>query len=227
MTLNHPGSNHPTALSRVAAAALLVAGALYITLLLILAIISRGHLPQSGQELLDYVVLHGLLVQIAMVAFIVKDACILVAFPILAAQLGGMRRPSLWIAAVIASLGMILDIISGLIVIAFRGFADAFALATPSARDAYLPTAEFVFRYVWRVETPFIVGLLSIAVVLLSRPMPAEQFGRIVPKVGMILGIVGISGAVFGFIQPVLLLSVWYIAVGLKLLRTSASEGLL
>jgi hypothetical protein len=35
----------------------------------------------------------------------------------------------------------------------------------------------------------------------------------------MIVGVIGISGAAFGLIQPVLLLSVWYIAVGYRLAR--------
>lgn len=214
-------SADPTPLSRLAAVALLVAGASYIALLLMLAIVSRGHLPHSGQELLDYLARFGLLVQVAMVAFIVKDACILVAFPILATLLGGICRPSIWVATVIASLAMVLDILSGLIVIALRGFADAFALATPSANSAYVQIADLVFRYVWRVETPFIVALLSLAVILFSRQMPAGQFGRAIPRTGMIMGSVGICGALLGLIQPVLLLSLWYTAVGLKLLRAT------
>jgi hypothetical protein len=46
-----------------------------------------------------------------MVAFDIKDTCILlVAFPLLAYMLGVIRRPSFWVAAVLAALGMILDI---------------------------------------------------------------------------------------------------------------------
>jgi hypothetical protein len=77
---------------------------------------------------------------------------------------------------------MVLDILSGLIVIAFREFADAYALAAPSARGSYLPTAQFVFRYVWRVERRSSLDYLSIAVLLFSRTMPIQQFGRIVPR---------------------------------------------
>jgi hypothetical protein len=203
---------------KLAGAALLVAGLSYITLAVILGIVSRGHLPASGQELLDYVVAHGSLVQAAMVVFIIKDTCILIAFPILAMALGGMRHPSLWVATVVASMGMLLDILSGLIVIAFREFAGSYTAADPSERQSYVIVAEFVFRYVWRVETLVIVGLLSGAVVLFSRLMRDGQFGRVVPWVGIVLGVVGVAGAVAGFIQPVLFLSVWYIAVGLKLL---------
>jgi hypothetical protein len=205
-----------TIAARPAGIALLIAGASYITLLIILVILSRGHLPQSGRELLDYILHYGLLVQVAMAVFIIKDLCILIAFPILALMLGGMRRPSLWIAAVLASLGMVLDIISSLIVIAFRGVADA--AASSASTSETLPTAEFVFHYVWRVETPFMVGLLSLAVLLVSRTMSVPRFGRIVPRLGVILGLLGAIGAAFGMIQPVLLLSVWYIAVGIRLL---------
>jgi hypothetical protein len=41
---------------------------------------------------------------------------------------------------------------------------------------------------------------------------------RQVPRVGIVLGVVGVAGAAAGLIQPVLFLSVWYIAIGLKLL---------
>jgi hypothetical protein len=195
-----------------------VAGASYFTLVIFLARVSGGHLPQSGRDLLDYILRHGLVVQGAMAVFILKDMCILIAFPILAMLLDDLR-PSLWVATVIASVGMLLDILSGLIVIAFTGFAGTYALAGPSGREAYLAIAEFVFRYVWRVETPLIVGLLSIAVVAFSRAMPAGKFGRMVKTLGVVFGILGIVGALFGLIQTVLLISIWYIAVGLRLVR--------
>jgi hypothetical protein len=210
--------------SRIAGAALLVAGVSYVALLIILVVVSRGHLPDSGQELLAYLMRYGLLVQVAMAVFIVKDICILLAFPVLAISLGGMQRSSLWVGTVLSSLGMVLDILSSLIVIAFRGSADAYTLAELNARSAYLPIAEFVFRYVWRVETPFIVGLLSIAVFIFSRAMEPGRFGGVVPKLGMILGVVGVLGAIFALIQPVLLLAAWYIAVGLKLLTATSNQ---
>jgi hypothetical protein len=61
----------------------------------------------------------------------------------------------LWGATVISSLGTALDILSGLTIIAFRIFAHSYAAANFSAQ-AELPIAGCVFRYVWRVETPFI-----------------------------------------------------------------------
>lgn len=198
---------------------MLVAGASYLGLLIILGIVSRGQLPGSGQDLLAYMGRDGLLVQVAMGAFIIKDLCVLLAFPVLAQLLGGLNRPALWLAVVVSSLAMILDIFSSLIVIAFRRVADAYALAGPSAKSAYQPIAELVFHYVWRVETPFIVGLLSIAVFIFSRAMAADQFGRVLPKLGMALAALGLVGAFFGLIQPILLLAIWYIAVGRRLLQ--------
>jgi hypothetical protein len=65
------------------------------------------------------------------------------------------------------------------------------AINTPRLRHAergvYLSTAELVFKYVWRVETPFIVGLLSLAVPLVSGSMAGGRFGRLIPLVGLAL----------------------------------------
>lgn len=217
-------ADSPRLSERVAGVALLIAGVSYLALLLVLAIASRGRLPTSGHELLGYLVVYGQLVQVAMALFIVKDVCILVALPIMAQLMGGIRRPALWVGSIIASLAMILDIISGLIVIASRDFANDYAAASPLDKNAYLPTAELIFRYVWRVETPLVVGLLSLAVLLFSSSMRSDQFGRFVPRAGLLLGAVGIVGALFGVIQPILLLSIWYIAVAFKLLLTRPTQ---
>jgi hypothetical protein len=59
-----------TSLSRLAGFAMLIAGAAYVTLLIILADVSPGHLPQSGQNLLEYMVRRGLLMQVAMAVIV-------------------------------------------------------------------------------------------------------------------------------------------------------------
>jgi hypothetical protein len=217
MTTNQTTSGDP--LRTLAGTFFALAGVSYISLSVILGVVSHGRLPSSGQQLLSYLTAHGSVVEIAMILFIVKDTCILLAFPVLAMVLGGMRKPYLWIGTVLASLGMLLDILSGLIVIAFRRFVDSSLAGNSAPRQELVVFAELVFRYVWRVETPFIVGLLAVAVILFSRMMMGGQFGRIVPWVGIIVGLAGTAGAFVGLLQPILLLSIWYIAIGVQLLK--------
>jgi hypothetical protein len=217
MTTNQAISENPHC--KLGGLSFITAGLSYISLMLILGVVSHGLLPSSGAQLLSFLTAHGSLIETAMIIFIVKDMCILLAFPILAIVLGGMRKPWLWVGTMLASVGVLLDILSGLIVIAFRRFVDSFPAAHPDRSQSLLALAEFVFRYVWRVETPFIVGLLSVAVILFSRDMIAGRFGRVVPWVGIVLGAIGVIGAVVSVIQPVLLLSAWYIAVGVQLVR--------
>src|SRR5258708_23667597 len=50
---------------------------------------------------------------------------LLLEFPVLAVVLGSTRRPSLWAGTIIASVGTFLDVLSGLMVIAFRRLADS------------------------------------------------------------------------------------------------------
>ncbi|HEX6494896.1 MAG TPA: hypothetical protein VF018_05400 [Acidobacteriaceae bacterium] len=158
-----------------------------------------------------------------MTVFIAKDTCTLIAFPILGARvLGGMRQPFVWTGTVMASIGMLLDILSGLIVLSFRRVAESCANATHSTQQSCAVLSDIVFRYVWRVETPFIVGFLSIAVIIFSRAMFGGRFGRAIPWMGAVIGTIGIAGALIGLIQPILLLSIWYIAVGWRLLREAA-----
>jgi hypothetical protein len=121
-----------------------------------------------------------------------------------------------------ASVAMLLDILSGLIVLSFRRIADSCANAPVATQQSCAVLSEMVFRYVWRVKTPFIVGFLSLAVIIFSRGMFGGRFGRAIPWIGLVTGAIGIAGALIGAIQPVLLLSVWYIAVGWKLLRETA-----
>lgn len=210
-------------LFKTAGITFVLAGVIYIALSVIL-VISGGNLPTSGKELLDKMAAQGSLIQTAMVLFIIKDVGVLVAFPTLAIALSKANRSWTLVATVFASVAMVLDIVSGLIVLSLRPFADAYATASGTLRSVYLIDADFIYEYIWRVETPFMVILLSLAVLIFSSVMRTGDFGRALAYTGIIIGAIGIIGALFGLIQPVLLLSIWYIAVGIRMYRLDPKE---
>jgi hypothetical protein len=210
-------------LYKIAGSAFVAAGVIYIALSIILITVG-GTLPASGKELLNSMATQGLLMQIAMILFIVKDVAVLFAFPVLAIALSKTNREWPLVAVVFASVAMILDIISGLIVLSLRPFADAYLAASNTLQPVYLLNADFIFEYIWRVETPFMVGLLSLSALIFSVVMRKGSFGNAIPILGMTLGVIGVVGAFIGLIQPVLLLSVWYIAVGLNLYQLNPKE---
>ena len=210
-------------LYKISGAILMMAGILYITLSAIL-VISGGSLPASGKELLDNMTEQGLLIQIAMMLFIIKDLSVLIAFPALFLTLREINKSWRFVATIFASVAMILDIISGLIVLALRSFADSYGAAPNVLKPLYLVNADLMYHYIWKVETPFMVALLSLAVIIFSLVMLKGIFSKAVPCLGIIIGAIGFIGALFGFIQPVLLLAIWYIPLGFKLYEAGKQE---
>jgi hypothetical protein len=201
---------------RVAAIALTVAATSYIVLLGFL--ISTGGLPTNGQQMLDKMAEQGELMQVVMVLFIVKDLCVLVTFPALFKVLEGWQTTWPLVATALGSTAMVLDIISSLIVFSLPSFADAYAAAPAAEKPAYLVSGEVIFRYIWIVETPFMVAILSVAVALFSVVM-YRILSKPVAVLGVALGAIGVVAGLLGFIQPILLMSVWYGAVGVVLYR--------
>lgn len=211
-------------LHKVAGPLLMVAGVSYAVLSVIL-VISGGTLPASGEEFLTKLAALSLLMQMAMVLFIVKDLCILVAFPILALILWSAKTRTWLIASVVfSSVAMVLDIISGLTVLAYVPFASAYAHAPLAMRSMYLISADVFYVYTWHIETPFMVALLALAVFGISVSMIRMAFKTRVAYVGAALGITACMGGLLGFIQPALLLALWYIPMGFSLLHASGQR---
>jgi hypothetical protein len=154
-----------------------------------------------------------------MVLFIVKDICVLISLPALVIVLSNAQRAWPIIAAIFATVALLLDIVSSLLVLALPGFERAMEAAPVSARTAYVVVADFLFRYIWQLETPFIVALLGLAVVLFGITARRAALPWFVSYSGIILGAVALIAGLAGRIEPVLFIAVWYIAIGVQLLR--------
>jgi hypothetical protein len=204
-------------LFRIGGVALIVAGISYLILIPLLMI--AGGLPVSSKQLLSVLASQGLLIQSVMVIFIIKDLSALLAFPVLLIAFREVNRTWPLVATVLASVALILDIISSLVVYSLPSFSLAYLAAATPAQPAYLLAADLIFKYIWKIETPFMVILLSLAAASVSVVMLKGLFSRPTAYLGLVLGVIGVVGGLLGYIQPILLLSLWYLATGIQLYR--------
>jgi hypothetical protein len=89
----------------------------------------------------------------------------------------------------------------------------------------YIPVAEFVFRHIWKVETPFIVLLLGAAIVVFSVMSFRARLSRVIASSGALVGTIALAGGALGRVEPVLLLAVWYVLMGIELTRIARQNA--
>jgi hypothetical protein len=209
---------------RFAGAAFIIAGLSYISLVVVLLTVFAGGLPTSGADLLHALGTQRQLIQTAIVSFIIKDLLVLMALPTLFRLLEQTTHPwrnvAVAVSRVLVTVALLLDLLSGLLVIALAHWDGT------ATEPAYLATAEYFYQYVWVVETPFIVAVLSLPVVVMSLVMTRSAvFNKPTAYLGVALGVVGVAATLFGLIQPVLLLALWYVSVGTQLLRSPTNRS--
>jgi hypothetical protein len=198
---------------RFAGAAFIIAGLSYISLVVVLLTVFAGGLPTSGADLFHALGTQWQLIQTAIVSFIIKDLLVLMALPTLFRLLEQTTHPwrnvAVAVSRVLVTVALLLDLLSGLLVIALAHWDG-------TATD----------QYVWVVETPVIVAVLSLPVVVMSLVMTRSAvFNKPTAYLGVALGVVGVAATLFGLIQPVLLLALWYVSVGTQLLRSPTNRS--
>jgi hypothetical protein len=209
--------------------AFLVAGSCYAALIplgSIAAITGRGGGRENGQDLIDQALSNGTMLKIAMVLFIITDLSVIVAFPALATALRKVNRPLPLVATVLATVAMLLDIMAGLLMYSVTGSFSAYTSASDEVRSAYLATAEVLYQYVYKVETPFEIIALSLGVILMSFVMLNGVFSKRAAYIGIGIGAAGVVAGVLGLLVAPLLLSVWYVTVGIQLYKLDGSPHL-
>lgn len=213
-----PGSRVWRQLYRAGGLGLSVAGALYLFLvpmLFVIGTVSHGHatdLPQDALGLLDSVIYHAVLPRANATLFILIDVGTLVGYPVLAVAL--RRVNAFWpiIAVVLVTFGLLYDMQAGLIEWAM---SVSFAHVKPTRVDRSL--ADFLYAYIYRVESPFLAIMLGCAALAMSWAMRHSAFGRFRTWVGYAAGVIAIVGGITGFFPLLLSLGIWYLLVGTKL----------
>lgn len=210
-------------LFRIGGAAQVTAGLLYIALLVILTQV--GGLPTNGAALLHSIASKTVLMQTTMILFIVIDLCLLTAaFPALFLALKEINRAWPLIATMFASVALLLDIIEGLVVYSLPAFATSYLAAPGTVQPVYGIIADQLYRYIWTIQSPFEVILLSLSVLIFSVVMLKGLFNRLTAVGGIVLGAIGIVGGFLGLIEPLLLLLLWHLAAGIQLYRLGSSR---
>jgi len=210
-------------LFRIGGAAQVIAGLLYLALVVIL--VQVGGLPTNGAALLHSIASKAALMQSTMILFIVIDLCLLTAaFPALFLALKELNRAWSLIATVFASVALLLDIIEGLVVYSLPAFATSSLAAPGATQPTYVIIGDLLYRYIWTIQSPFEVILLSLAVLILSLVMLKGPFQKFTAFGGMVLGAIGMVGGFLGRIEPLLLLLLWHLATGIQVYRLGSSR---
>lgn len=150
---------------------------------------------------------------LATTLYVITDLCYLVGFTGLAAALWRPGRSGPLVIIVFAFVAGTLDLQGTLVLMTPKavGAAPDIASVATGLRDDYL----------WNAMTPFIVTLLSLAVVIGSWLMLKDGKARKTAFVGLTLGAIGAVGGAFGVPFPYLLLLFWYLLAGAFLYRLS------
>jgi hypothetical protein len=210
-------------LFRIGGAAQVIAGLLYLALVVIL--IQVGGLPTNGAALLHDIASKTALMQSTMILFIVIDLCLITAtFPALFLALKEANRAWSLIATVLAEVSLLLDIIEGLVVYSLPAFATSYVAAPSTVQPTYVIIADQLYRYIWTIQSPFEVILLSLAVLIFSLVMLKGPFQKFTAVGGMVLGAIGMVGGFLGHIEPLLLLLLWHLATGIQMYRLGSSR---
>jgi hypothetical protein len=203
---------------RLGGIAWLVAGVLYLALLGFSFMV--GGEPATSRELLSQLASNAYTIRNVGVIFLLLELCLSVAFPILYIALQAKDKVWPLIATVFASTALLFDFISGLLMSSILPrLGPAYFSAPPAAQPAYEVVAELAYGYIWKVETPFHVALLSLAILIFSWVMRKGVFSKRTAYIGIAIGAVGIMGGLLGFFPIALLWPLWFLPTGVQLYR--------
>ncbi len=204
---------------RLGGVALVIAGLLYLGLLVIL--VSAGGTPAGPTELLRRLAAAPLVTQSVGLLFLVGELCLLVAFLALFLALKEVNRAWSLIGTACALVALLFDLLSGLQVSALPGLGSAMVSAPRASQPIYEILGGLVYRYLYQAETPLHVALVSLAILLYSLLMLKGRFKKPTAYFGIVLGGASMIGGLLGFVPVVLLWSLWFLATGMQLYRLS------
>src|SRR5579859_5221006 len=108
---------------------------------------------------------------------------------------------------------------AGLIEWAMTTSFARYPAGTAIDQSAYRVVADFLYAYIYRVESPFLAIMLGVGTLVISWAMRNSAFGRMSTYVGFVTGAIAIMGGITGFFPLLLSLSIWSLLVGMKLFR--------
>jgi hypothetical protein len=204
-------------LFRIAGVALVIAGLLYLGLLVIL--VSAGGTPAGPTEFLRRLASAPGVTKTVGIVFLVGELCLLGAFPALFLALKELNKAWSLIGTACALVALLFDLLSGLLVYALPGLGSALVSAPKASQPTYQVLGDLVYRYLYQAETPLHVVLVSLAILLLSLAMLQGRSRKPTALFGIVLGGAGVVGGLLGFIPVALLWSFWFLTIGVHLSR--------
>ena len=204
-------------LFRIGGVALVIAGLLYLGLLVIL--VSAGGTPAGSAELLSKVASVPFAMKTVGVIFLVGELCLVGAFPALYLALKQVNRVWPLIGTACALVALMFDLPSGLLVYSLPGLGGAAVSAPKATQPTYEALGDLVYRYLYQAETPLHVALVSLGILMCSLVMLQGRFNKPTALFGIVLGGVGVVGGLLGFVPVALLWSLWFLATGVQLFR--------
>lgn len=204
-------------LFRIAGVALLMAGLLYLGLLVILVI--AGGTPAGPVEFLRRVASTPRVTQSVGIVFLIGELCLLGAFPTLYLALKEVNRAWSLIGTACALVALMFDLLSGLLVYALPGLGSALVSSPRATQPSYEVLGDLLYRYIYQAETPLHVALVSLGILMCSLVMLKGRFNKPTAFLGIVLGGAGVVGGLLGFVPVALLGSLWFLATGIQLYR--------
>lgn len=195
----------------------MTAGLLYLGLLVIL--VSAGGTPAGSAEFLRRVAAAPRVTQSVGTVFLVGELCLLGAFPALFLALKEVNRAWSLIGTACALVALMFDLLSSLLVYALPGLGSALVSAPRATQPTYEVLGDLLYGYIYQVETPLHVALVSLGILMCSLVMLKGRFNRPIALFGIVLGGVGVVGGLLGFLPVALLWSLWFLATGIQLYR--------
>jgi len=196
------------------------AGVLYVILLVMLT--SSGGEASSAQGLLTKVTSYSPLIHGVGILFLAMYLCLVVAFPALFVALKDSDKSTALIATILALVAFAFDFVSSLIVYALPFLANFYNAAEGTLQSSFGIATEFIFSYVWKIETPVHVALASLGIAMFGFAMLKSNLGKYNAYAGMTIGSVGFIGGLLGFFPIAFLWPAWFIPVGVRLYRKAA-----
>jgi hypothetical protein len=209
-------------LARAGGFAFLVAGVGYAGLMAVL--FSTGGEPSNLIELIDKLAEHASAIRIVGLSFLVVELSMLVGFVSLMSILMPVNRTWSIIGGILALIGLAFDLPSSFIVFDLPNLAVSYSFTTGDTRSADRALIEFFYQYVWMIETPAHVAVVSLAILILSLVVLRSPSRHIIGYIGLVIGATGLIGGALGFIPAAMTWIIWFFPTGASLVRFDPSE---
>jgi hypothetical protein len=207
---------------RAGAIAFLIPGIIWTVLNIPVVIIVtvRGESPlDSAQSVLNQIISRPMMPRINEVLAILNDISMIVGFVMLAFVLRHISRVWPIIAVVLVAVGCLYDMSDGLIQWAMTHHYADYPAASGATLAAYNVNNDLIWRYIYKVVTPFFAIVIGLGITMVSWTMLGSDVPRWIAYLGFTVAVFAFVGGLTTFFVLMMVVAFWYVAVGIHLLR--------